>query len=182
MKQKADKAFYAFQTQWNQSTLYLKETHFSVTVGDVMWVIFFSSRYRRHKAGRARGREASSSERQAEREEGAAPHRSRSARCRGSTQRHHHLEQQVFGFRSDHKQQFDRVSALQSRNNRFRFHRFLFVEVAPEPPKFTELHLDYYQAACPPVQQELLHAQAADAVTMATSSLCRGVSVQVSAE
>lgn len=75
----------------------------------------------------------------------------------------------VFGFRSVHKQRFDGVSALQSRNNRFRCHRFLFVEVVPEPLKFTELRLDYNQAACPPVQQELLRAQAADAVTMATS-------------
>lgn len=75
----------------------------------------------------------------------------------------------VFGFRSVHKQRFDGVSALQSRNNRFRCHRFLFVEVAPEPLKFTELHLDSNQAACPPVQQERLRAQAADAVTMATS-------------
>lgn len=121
MKQKA---FYAFQSQWNHNPLYLKETRFSVTVGDVMWVILFffffppdtdgikqeepEAEKRLAVKDRRRGRKERRSTGLVQPDAEVAHTASSPPTAAG-----------LFGFRSDHKQQFDRGSALQSRNNTF---------------------------------------------------------------
>lgn len=115
------------------------------TVDMVDMVDICASRCRHREAGRVGGREASDSQRQEEREEGAALHRPRSARCRGSAQHHsitasqHHMEEDVFGFHSDCSSSLMVLSSASGRQSENRAERSVaplpVVRVAPEPLK-----------------------------------------------